>query len=286
MMLNKNNDALQRLNFKHIPVLPPGAPHLLKSLTDDSISFIELAGIIERYPTIAARLISLANSAWSSPVSEITSLENACSRLGFDVVRSASIALAVSAPFDTSRCPGFNARFFWSSGLLAADGAAWMAQFSKSTNIEPAAARAAGLIHNLGLLLMADQLPKDVDQAIRLIQKEEGMQLSQALLYILGFDHCDAGRQLGIAWELPELLVDAMDYRLDEEVPEQVNEVSCVIDITVSMLRALQHNRPWAIPQTQLDWLQITPADASMVFERLSGQQAKIEELANTLFSG
>ena len=285
MMLN-NNDALQRLDFKHIPVLPPGAPHLLKSLTDDSISFIDLAGVIERYPTIAARLISLANSAWSSPVSEITTLENACSRLGFDVVRSASIALAVSAPFDTSRCPEFKSRFFWCSGLLAADGAAWLTQFSKSTQIEPAAARAAGLIHNLGLLLMADQLPKEVDQAIKLIQKEEAMQLSQALLYILGFDHCDAGRQLGLAWELPELLLDAMDYRMDEDMLEDVNEVTCLIDVTVSMLRALQHNRPWAIPQTQLEWLQITPADASTVFERLSGQLVQVQELADTLFNG
>jgi len=284
MMLG-NEDALQRLNYKHIPVLPPGAPHLLKSLTDDSISFIDLAGIIERYPTIAARLISLANSAWSSPVSEITTLENACSRLGFDVVRSASIALAVSAPFNTSRCPEFKARFFWCSGLLAADGAAWLTQFSKSIHIEPATARAAGLIHNLGLLLLADQLPTEVDQAIKLVQKEEAMQLGQALLYIMGFDHCDAGRQLGLAWELPESLVNAMDYCIDKGAQEQVNEVSCLIDITVSMLRALQHNRPWAIPQTQLDWLQITPADASTVFERLSGQLTQVHELAETLFS-
>jgi len=281
-----NNDALQRLNFKHIPVLPPGAPHLLKSLTDDSISFIDLAGVIERYPTIAARLISLANSAWSSPVSEITSLENACSRLGFDVVRSASIALAVSAPFDSSRCPDFKARFFWCSGLLAADGAAWLTHFSKSIHIEPSAARAAGLIHNLGLLLLADQLPKEVDRAIKLVQKEEAMQLGQALIYILGFDHCDAGRQLGLAWELPELLVNAMDYRVDEEAPEQAHEIACLIGITVSMLRSLQHNRPWAIPQTQLDELQITQADASLVFERLSAQLTQIQELANTLFSG
>lgn len=284
MMLG-NEDALQRLNYKHIPVLPPGAPHLLKSLTDDSISFIDLAGIIERYPTIAARLISLANSAWSSPVSEITTLENACSRLGFDVVRSASIALAVSAPFNTSRCPEFKARFFWCSGLLAADGASWLTKFSKSIHIEPATARAAGLIHNLGLLLLADQLPTEVDQAIKLVQKEEAMQLGQALLYILGFDHCDAGRQLGLAWELPESLVNAMDYCIDKGAQEQVNEVSCLIDITVSMLRALQHNRPWAIPQTQLDWLQITPADASTVFERLSGQLTQVHELAETLFS-
>ncbi len=285
MTMLGNDDKLQRLNFKHVPVLPPGAPYLLKALTDESLSFIELAEVIERYPTIAARLISLANSAWSSPVSEIKSTETACSRLGFDVVRSASIALAVSAPFDTSRCPDFDTRFFWTTSLLAADGVAWLAKARKSGDIEPPSARAAGLIHNLGLLLLADQLPVEVDQAIKLISKDGNMRLGEALLYILGFDHCDAGRLLGISWQLPGFLVDALDYRLDNEHPEDTTEIAILIDITVSMLRALQHNRPWAIPQAQLEEMQISQADASNVLERLSNQLPQIHELANMLFS-
>ena len=280
-----NDDALQRLNYKHIPVLPPGAPYLLKALTDESLSFVELARVIERYPTIAARLISLANSAWSSPVSEIRTTEMACSRLGFDVVRSASIALAVSAPFDTSRCPAFNTRFFWCTSLLAADSVAWLARSMKTGGIEQPSARAAGLIHNLGLLLLADQLPDDVNQAIKLIRKEEGMQLSEALLYILGFDHCDAGRQLGIAWDLPDFLINALDYRLDEDTIEEADDIVVLIDVTVSMLRALQLSRPWAIPQAPLERLGITQADASGVFEHLSHQLPEVEELANMLFS-
>lgn len=279
-----NDDALQRLNFKHIPVLPPGAPYLLKALTDESLSFVELAEVIERYPTIAMRLISLANSAWSSPVSEIKSTEMACSRLGFDVVRSASIALAVSAPFDTSRCPNYDTRFFWCTGLLAADGVAWLAKARNSGDLEPSSARAAGLIHNLGLLLLADQLPDEVNQAIKLVKKDEHMQLGEALLYILGFDHCDAGRQLGIAWELPEFLIEALDYRLDDESGEGANEIALLIDVTVSMLRSLQHNRPWAIPQKQLELLDISQADASAVYERLSAQLSEVDELAAMLF--
>ncbi len=280
-----NDDKLQRLNFKHIPVLPPGAPYLLKALTDESLSFVELAEVIERYPTIAARLISLANSAWSSPVSEIQSTEMACSRLGFDVVRSASIALAVSAPFDTSRCPDFDTRFFWCTSLLAADGVSWLSKVMKSGDIEHPSARAAGLVHNLGLLLLADQMPDEVDQAIKLITKDENMQLGEALLYILGFDHCDAGRELGVAWEMPELLVNALDYRLDEENQDDAADIAILVDITVSMLRSLQHSRPWAIPQAQLERLQISQADASEVFERLSSQLPEVQELAHTLFS-
>ena len=159
------------------------------------------------------------------------------------MVRSASIALAVSAPFDTSRCPSFDTRFFWCTSLLAADGVAGLVKASKLDEFEHTSARAAGLIHNLGLLLLADQLPDEVAQAIKLIQKDENMQLSEALLYILGFDHCDAGRQLGIAWELPETLVNALDYRLDDD-QEDATDIVVLIDITVSMLRALQRNRP------------------------------------------
>ena len=64
---------LQQLNHKQVPVIPPGMLHLLNSLTSENLGFVELARVIERYPSIAGRLISLANSAWSAPVSSITS---------------------------------------------------------------------------------------------------------------------------------------------------------------------------------------------------------------------
>ena len=111
------------------------------------------------------------------------------------------------------------------------------------------------------------------------------MQLSEALLYILGFDHCDAGRQLGIAWDLPDFLINALDYRLDEDTIEEADDIVVLIDVTVSMLRALQLSRPWAIPQAPLERLGITQADASGVFEHLSHQLPEVEELANMLFS-
>ncbi|MFV9615600.1 MAG: HDOD domain-containing protein, partial [Gammaproteobacteria bacterium] len=134
--MQTNNDLANKLTFKQIPILPPGVSILFKTLTDDSIGFIELARIIEKFPSIAARLIAVANSSWSSPVTPITSLEMACSRLGFDVVRSTSIALAVAAPFDSNRCPAFNAKYFWTTSLLAADATSWLSLDCKSIQTE------------------------------------------------------------------------------------------------------------------------------------------------------
>jgi HD-like signal output (HDOD) protein len=282
--MQSHDDRIQQLNYTHLPVLPSGVSQLLQTLTDDSISFRELAGVIERYPTISARLISLANSAWSSPVSEITSTEMACSRLGFGVVRSTSIAIAVAAPFDYNRCPEFDARHFWSTALLAADGADWLAQCSQSETIEAGTSRAAGLIHNLGLLLLADQCPLEVGSAIKLHQEKEQQHLGVALLYFLGYDHCDAGGQLGQAWKLPVPLVQAMAHHSDEEFDDTVCDTARLVGVTCTMLHALQHSSPWLIPHQQLEYLHITPSDASQVFDRMNTQQESISELAATLF--
>lgn len=282
--MQTHDDLIQRLDFKRIPVLPPGAPYLLESLMDDSIGFSELSAVIERYPSIAARLIALANSAWSSPISEITSLETSVTRLGLDIVRSTGIALAVSSPFNPDRCPGFDSKYFWTTALLAADGAAWLATCCESNRTEPPTARAAGLIHNLGLLWLADQLPEQLQHAIRLVHDDDKLHLADALLYLIGFDYCEVGRQLGQAWKLPENLVNAMAHHTDEDLQQHTGESAGLVGITVTMLSAMQRHRPWAVPQSRLAHVGVSPADATDVYDRLTGQLDEIQQLAEILF--
>lgn len=284
--MQTKNDIANKLNFKQIPVLSSNVSVLFKTLTDDSIGFIELARIIEQFPSIAARLIVMVNSSWSSPTTPVTSLEMACSRLGFDVVRSTSIALAVAAPFDSKRCPGFNAKYFWTTSLLAADATSWLSLSCKTIQTELPIIRTAGLIHNLGLLLLADQLAEEVHMAIKLAEKSEDLSLSDALLYILGFDHYDAGLLLGKAWCFPEPLVEAMGgHAIEKNREQREGEIASIVGLAVSMIQSLQYSRrPWSIPQVQLEHLQIQPADATKVFERLSLQLTHIQEMAVSLF--
>ena len=79
--------------------------------------------------------------------------------------------------------------------------------------------------------------------------------------------------------------VSKFAHRLDDELDEDTPDIAILIDISVSMLRSLQHNRPWAIPQAQLEQMQISQADASAVFERLADQLPQIDELAQALFN-
>ena len=274
---------LNALDSKRLPVLPPGTPYLLKSLTDESMDFHRLSLTIERFPTIAARLIALANSAWSSPVSPVTSLEAACARLGFSVVRSTSIALAVSSPFNPSRCPAFDAPRFWCRALLVADVSSWLAQAAEA-GPAPETARAGGLLHNLGLLWMADQLPQETHQALQQHRAAPADQLGQLLIDSLGFDYADAGGLLGETWGLPDPLVTAMAHHREPATSFSQEESVFIVGHAVAMAQAAEQQTPWTLPDSAQPALDISPADASRLFAQVTTQLTITRELAQTLF--
>jgi len=199
-----------------VPVLPPGISWLLEALADDEIELGRLAGVIETFPGIAAKLVAVANSAWAAPRVPIVGVREACVRLGLQVVRSIAIALAVATPFDPGRCPGFDPERFWSSALLCAEAADALASFVDGHSD---GLRTAGLIHHLGLLWLADQRGVETAEAIEARDAGAVPSLEQALSERLGLGYCTVGACLGRAWGLPAPLTTAMaehrrpDYR-------------------------------------------------------------------------
>lgn len=193
-----------------LPVLPPALPHLLQVLNNDNIHFVKLAREIESFPTIAAKIIALSNSAWFAPTSPVTSLLDSCARLGLDTVRSISIALSIAEVFDPSRCPQFNARDFWFTALLGAEAAHLCAVDNNEVDVQTA--RTVGLLYNIGLLWLAYNKPEKTGRAILLSQDDNAKSLTQALQDELATDHHISGRMLAQAMELPTQLADAIAF--------------------------------------------------------------------------
>ena len=280
-----HSSILDELQSDQLPVLPPGAPFLLKTLSNENISMKDLAGIIERFPNIAARLITLSNSAWSSPASAISSLDVACARLGFSIVRSVSIALAVSSPFNANHCPAFDPVRYWCSSIMVADASSWLASvIPQQIKLDVATARAAGLLHNLGLLWLTDKLPREMQKVFMHLQHEPEMHLNQTLYDTLGiFCHSASGR-LAQHWCLPEILVIAMSEQSNEVYADRHWELTAVVGEAVNMVSSLFHNVPWPEDTQRLSRLSVQRNIANDLFERLSTQFARTHELAQTLF--
>ncbi len=282
--IHAGDSTLKQLTTLQLPSMPAGAPYLLKSLTDEAIEFAELASVVEKFPGIAGKLISLVNSAWSAPTAAVTSLEATCSRLGLGVVRSTSIALAVAAPFNSTKCPCFDLEYYWCSVLLTADAASRLAAVSSSKHeFEPATARAAGLLHNLGLLWLADRLPDEVDRALTMVKSGEAESVQQALTQVLGFDQAQAGGYLGNSWALPEPLVSAMTHYQESEYQGSHCEIVITVGLAARLVAAVLKQESCPGQDARLSSLGITGENLNAVFEQLNGQLVKTRDIAKVL---
>lgn len=283
MPLKPAMPGLDQLSSLQLPTLPAGTPYLLKSLTNENINFVELAAIVEKFPSIASKLISLANSAWSAPTTPVTSLEVTCSRLGLGVVKSTSLALAIASPFNLSKCSSFDAGYFWCGALLAADAASRLASISSSNDVEPSTARAAGLLHNLAVLWLVDQLPVEVDESLTRSANDQDLPLHQALIDVLGFNHMQAGERLGQSLDLPEPLVAAMAFYSDPNYLGAHSGIVTIVGLAVKMVSAVLKQAPCPEQDVCLSDPGLTQHQLTRVFDEVSEQLVKTQIIAKLL---
>lgn len=207
-MINKNELTQKIRQNPNLPVLPPDIATLLKALNNNEIHYRQLAKELEKFPSIAIRIVAIANSAWASPDMPITNLPDACSRIGLNMVRSVSIALSISQVFDPSRCPAFDSKTYWTSALLNAEAAYLCAK--DTSDISPDTARLAGLLHNIGLLWLANQKPEETASAILDSQENPDHSLAESLFERLAMNYNSVGGQLAMAMELPDVIIEAI----------------------------------------------------------------------------
>lgn len=287
--MNQINSTLAKKLSKtsRLPVLPNAVNHLLTALFDDDIDFGKLTKIIQQYPSITARLLSLANSAWSAPVTPITTVENACARLGFNVIRNVSIALTLSEPFNPRCCPAFDAVHFWTSSMLVADGAAMLASRLENKDVDDEmqnTAQTAGIIHNLGLLWLAENMPQETGQALNAANNDTSLTVCQALNEFAGFDYCEVGYYLGQEWGLPKILTLAMRYHFNSHYQGQFWEISNLVG-GAAVISGTLHRGDENLPEIDfLEPLEISRSVQEEVFHTLTKKLDKTRELVKILF--
>ena len=268
-----------------LTVLPAAVPELLAALNDDELSFKELADTVAQFPTIAARLLFLANSSWAAPVAEITTIEGACAKLGLAVVKSVSVSIAIAAPFDPAKCPAFHSEQFWSSALLVADVASWLAECSeKIDDKDVATVHTAALLHNLGLLWMADSIPGETAQALLMAKNNSDLSLADALKHTCGADYAQVGGCLARAWNLPGVIESAMKNHLDFSYAGDHWQVAQLTGYAATMVHCLNHGIEALPEDMRLERLGVRSEQRDAIFERLQGRYENVREMVRVLF--
>ncbi len=278
---------MEQLEFdSSIPSLPYAIDALLDSLTDENMGFAELAETISHFPDIVSRLIVLANSAWASPTETIVDLQRVCARLGFSMVRSISIAMVISGAFNPERCKGFIPQRYWTTSLLAAQ---LIPVLISNSSLRPVTGlesiKTASLLHNIGILWLADNLPNETSQAFTAVHRDPNLSLREALQRYAGMDYCLVGGCLCRAWRFPDLLLLSLEHQANLEYRGDLQDEVHLVGAAARMVSSISVNDREPVIALLAKRIGVNAEQADAIYGFLDLQQGAAQGMARTLFS-
>lgn len=185
-----------------------------------------LETILERDASIAGKILRVANSAAYSS-QPIASVGRAVTMLGLNTVRS----LVVSIGFQNfssgrSRSQNFSKVEFWKHSLAVALSARVLARMKAPALAEEA--YTAGLMHDMGLMIIDRFCPAELDRAITGAQ-EQGEPLSQVLEKVVGFHEAQVSAMMAERFRLSERIRHAIEFHLNPIADDKHQEASMLV---------------------------------------------------------
>jgi HD-like signal output (HDOD) protein len=173
----------------------------------------EVAALISTDPGLTAHILQVANSAGFGRMMRVTTVAQAISHLGLDIVRGLVLTHQVLAITASHPMAGVTAETVFAH----CRGVAGLArQIALRLDQPPARAdecHTAGLLHDLGILLLAAAIPGRYAG----IRAGDDGDLAGVERAVIGATHADAaGYVLGL-WGLPDSLVEAVVHHHDAE---------------------------------------------------------------------
>lgn len=203
-------DAKQQiLLLKQLPPLSATAMRLLEILSNDNLSLEYLAKVIGQDPTVTARILGVANSAYFGQTNPIHSVEEAIIRvLGLNMVKSLAFSIALSGVFNAARCKDFDLETYWFRSLSTAMLSREICR-NQEDSMQPEldSVYLAGLLFDIGTLVLVHLFPDDYAKVIHQFRETPTADFHQLEETIIGISSQQAGAWLTDRWHLPPVVV-------------------------------------------------------------------------------
>lgn len=209
-------DLRQRVTeVSELPPVPEVAQAILRLRDHPQADARRLARLIELDPSLAAQIMRCASSAFFGYRGKIDSVQDAVSRvLGFDKALYIASGLAAGKALRHDKEGPLGIRAFWISAVYTATLMQALAtQVSARWQPNPGLAYLAGLVHNIGFLLLGYLLEAEFNVLNEAVERQPERPLSEIEAEVLGVSHGDLGLWLLRKWKLPaEILVTTLNH--------------------------------------------------------------------------
>jgi putative nucleotidyltransferase with HDIG domain len=212
-----------------IPPLPAIASRILELADNDHTGALELANVVSADQGLTAQLIKASNSSLYGFSRRVTTVREAIVLLGFKQVRQMSVSASIMKNFRQG-IPDerFNLDLFWGHSVVVAIVSEAVARATRAA--KPEDAFTAGILHDIGRLVLYQELSREFNQSLELVTKS-GLPLGEAEVEVTGYSHDMVGRALADMWHFPQPLVDAIGNHHDTTLTIERNGIAGIVSL-------------------------------------------------------
>ena len=196
-----------------LPPIPSIAQKILSLKVATPEGERALLELINNDPVILSKIVGLSNSPLFGTGRKILTLKDAAALLGSKRVMMISLSLAMMSSMIKKSGSSFNIGNLWKHSLAVAMTMSTLAHLMPD-DYRPSDEEIylAGLLHDIGFLVLDYIEPKLSDQLHARLAAEPGRAVEDIEAEMLEMNHSELGAELGRSWNLPESIIAVIRY--------------------------------------------------------------------------
>jgi HD-like signal output (HDOD) protein len=195
--------------ISEVSSIPDVALGIIRLANDPASEAEDLLQAIQQDAALALRIMRTVNSSFYGLPRQVADLKRAITLLGFKEIRNLVLSAYVADLFRAGGGHGtYSRRGLWNH--LVGVGAVARLIARVGAQVPPQEAYLAGLLHDVGLILLDQYLHRPFCQVVDALGGDRP--ICEVEREILGFDHALLGQYVAARWQLPEPLTTAVRH--------------------------------------------------------------------------
>lgn len=205
------DDRLQTLvgRLEVLPSFPSLYLEVVEELSKEEPSVASVADIVSKDPALVAKILQVVNSAALGLIHRVSSPFEAVQFLGLSTIRSITLTVHVFSNCGKVRHESFSPDRLCDHSIRTGLLARKIMQLEGGDSAAAEDAYTSGMLHDIGKLMLADNLPDQFQEALELTQVRR-IPLHEAEMQVFGATHAGCGAYVLGLWGLPSSIVEAV----------------------------------------------------------------------------
>ena len=212
----KLNDKTLRRKIgalESLPAVPKTYAALVDALQRENVTADEIAGIVERDIAISSKVLQTVNSGFFGLHQTVTEIKSAINFIGVRMLKTLVLSVEIFQQHDIKSLPfQFSLEDEQRHAILVAQ----LASKLDPQHVDPGQAFLAGLLHDIGKLVVASQLPNQYTATMK-YSIENLISFHEAEQEMGNLSHTEIGAYLLHLWGFPFSIIDAISLHHSPE---------------------------------------------------------------------